>query len=139
MASTGAPTLPGSELQARYGTVSGTPAELDLDAEAALVHFVSAVAQRCSLAHDVADGGLAVALAEAALHSGRGAQLDLPLDPVTLFGEGCGQVILAMAPEQVEIEPLGSSVAVSRIGEVGGDAIFGVPLSHLRAAWESEG
>ena len=139
VASTGAPTLPGSELQARYGTVSGTPAELDLDAEAALVHFVSAVAQRCSLAHDVADGGLAVALAEAALHSGRGAQLDLPLDPVTLFGEGCGQVILAMAPEQVEIEPLGSSVAVSRIGEVGGDAIFGVPLSHLRAAWESEG
>ena len=139
VASTGAPTLPGSELQARYGTVSGTPAELDLDAEAALVHFVSAVAQRCSLAHDVADGGLAVALAEAALHSGRGAQLDLPLDPVTLFGEGCGQVILAMAPEQVEIEPPGSSVAVSRIGEVGGDAIFGVPLSHLRAAWESEG
>ena len=139
VASTAAPTLPGSELQARYGTVSGTPAELDLDAEAALVHFVSAVAQRCSLAHDVADGGLAVALAEAALHSGRGAQLDLPLDPVTLFGEGCGQVILAMAPEQVEIEPLGSSVAVSRIGEVGGDAIFGVPLSHLRAAWESEG
>ena len=139
VASTGAPTLPGSELQARYGTVSGTPAELDLDAEAALVHFVSAVAQRCSLAHDVADGGLAVALAEAALHSGRGAQLDLPLDPVTLFGEGCGQVILAMAPEQVEIEPLGSSVAVSRIGEVGGDAIFGVPLAHLRAAWESEG
>ena len=138
LASTGAPALPGSELQARYGTVSGTPPALDLAAEAALIRFVTEAAPRCSLAHDVSDGGLAVALAEAALHSGIGARLDLPLDAVTLFGEGRGQVILAVPAGQVETDPLGSDVAVRRIGEVGGDEILGVPLADLRTAWESE-
>jgi phosphoribosylformylglycinamidine synthase len=136
LAATGAPALPGSELQARYGTVSGAPPFLDLAAEAALVRFVTEAAPRCSLAHDVAEGGLAVALAEAALHSGVGARLDLSLDPVTLFGEGRGQVILALPSHQVETDPLGSGVDVRRIGEVGGDEILGVPLARLRAAWE---
>jgi phosphoribosylformylglycinamidine synthase len=138
LAATGTPAFPGSELQARYGTVSGTPPSLDLQAEAALIRFVTAAAPRCTLAHDVSDGGLAVALVEAALHSGVGAWLDLPGDPRTLFGEGCGQVILAVPPEQVEIDPLGSDVDVRRIGEVGGDAILGVTLGDLRAVWERE-
>jgi len=138
VATAGTPALPGSELQARYGTVSGMPPSLDLAAEAELVRFVTAASSRSSLAHDVSDGGLAVALAEAALHSGIGAVLDLPLDPVTLFGEGCGQVILALPADQVETDPLGSDVAIRRIGEVGGDEILGVALSDIRAAWERE-
>ncbi len=138
LAATGAPALPGSELQARYGTVSGTPPKLDLAAEAELIRFVAAAAPRCSLAHDVSDGGLAVALAEAALYSGVGASLDLPMDVVTLFGEGRGQVILAMPAEQVETDPLGSDVAIRRIGEVGGDEILGVALGELRTAWGRE-
>ena len=64
--------------------------------------------------------------------------LDLPLDPVALFGEGCGQVILALPADQVETDPLGSDVAVRRIGEVGGDEILGVALSEIRAVWERE-
>ena len=138
LAATGTPSLPGSELQALYGTVSGTPATLDLAAEADLIRFVAAAAARCSLAHDVSDGGLAVALAEAALHSGTGASLDLADDAATLFGEGCGQVILALPAEQVETDPLGSEVAVRRIGEVGGDEILGVTLAELRAVWEAD-
>ncbi len=138
LASTGAPALAGSELQARYGVVSGKPPTLDLEAEAALIAFVVAAAPRCSLAHDVSDGGLAVALAEAALHSGVGARLDLPDDPRVLFGEGCGQVILALPAEQVETDPLGSDVGIRRIGEVGGDEILGVSLDDLRAVWERE-
>ena len=137
LASTGTPALAGSELQARYGTVSGTPPTLDLAAEAALVRFVSEAAPRCSLVHDVSDGGLAVALAEAALYSGFGARLDLPLDLVTLFGEGRGQVILALPAHQVETDPLGSDIGVRRIGEVGGEELFGVTLSSMRAVWEA--
>ena len=57
---------------------------------------------------------------------------------ITLFGEGCGQVILAFPPDQVEIDPLGSEVGVRRIGEVGGDEILGVSLDDLRAVWERE-
>ncbi len=139
LASTGTPGLPGSEVQARRGTVSGVPPILDLDAEAALVRFVADAAPRCSLAHDVSRGGLAVALAQAALHSGIGARLDLDLDAVTLFGESRGQVILALPPDQIESDPLGSDVAVRRIGEVGGDAILGVGLADLRSVWEAEG
>ena len=138
LASTGTPALPGSELQARYGSVSGSPPALDLAAEAALVRFVIEAAPGCSLAHDVSDGGLAVALAEAALHSGVGARLDLSLDPVSLFGEGCGQVILALPALEGETDPLGSDVGVRRIGEVGGDEILGVTLARLRAVWERE-
>jgi phosphoribosylformylglycinamidine synthase len=136
LASAGVPALPGSEYQAHYGIVSGRPARLDLEAEAALVWFVAHAAPRCSFAHDVSGGGLAVALAEAALHGGIGARLDLPDDPATLFGEGVGQVILALPPDQVEVDPLGSEVGIRRIGEVAGDSVLGVPLAALREAWE---
>jgi phosphoribosylformylglycinamidine synthase II len=138
LAAAGTPSLPGSEYQARYGIVSGRPAALDLVAEAALVRLVVRMAPRCSLAHDVADGGLAVALAEAAIHSGVGARLDLRDDAATLFGEGAGQVILALPSDQVEVDPLGSDVGVRRIGEVGGDAVLGVAVADLRAAWGSD-
>ena len=59
LASTGAATLPGSELQARYGTVSGSPSPLDLAAEAALIRLIVDLAPRCTLAHDISDGGAA--------------------------------------------------------------------------------
>ena len=138
LASAGTPALPAPSSRRATAPSPGSPPALDLAAEAALVRFVTRGRPRCSLAHDVSEGGLAVALAEAALHSGIGARLDLPLDRVALFGEGCGQVILAMPAEQVEIDPLGSDVAVRRIGEVGGDEILGVSLDELRAAWEGE-
>ena len=62
--------LAGSEYQARFGEVGGRPARLDLAAEAALVEFLWRAAPQCSLVHDVSHGGLAVALAKAAIHSG---------------------------------------------------------------------
>src|SRR5262245_17968546 len=77
LVSAGRLALPGSELQALHGTVSGTPPALDLAAEAGLVRHVAAAAPRCTLAHDVSEGGVAVALAEAAVWSGVGAELDL--------------------------------------------------------------
>jgi phosphoribosylformylglycinamidine synthase II len=138
LAATGVPALPGSELQARYGSVSGSPPGLDFAAEAALVRLVFEAAPRCSLTHDVSDGGLGVALAEAALYSELGARLDLPLDAATLFGEGRGQVILALPPGRLETDALGSDARVRVIGEVGGDEILGVPLDRLRSVWERE-
>ena len=89
----------GSEYQALYGELGGEPAPLDLAAEAALVRFLWKAAPLLTLAHDVSDGGLAVALAEAALHSGIGAWLELPDGPLSLFGEGGGCAVVACAPE----------------------------------------
>jgi phosphoribosylformylglycinamidine synthase len=137
LATAGPRSLAGSELQARYGDTSGRPPVLDLRAEADLVKLLWRTAPRASLVHDVAEGGLAVALAEMAIHSGLGASLDLEDDVVTLFGEGGGQAVLAVPPEQLEVDALGADVDVRRIGEVGGATLFGVPVDVLRRAWES--
>ncbi|HEX4930468.1 MAG TPA: phosphoribosylformylglycinamidine synthase subunit PurL [Gaiellaceae bacterium] len=121
----------GSEYQARYGEVGGRPARLDLAAEASLVEFLRRAAPRCSLVHDVSHGGLAVTLAEAAIHSGLGADLTLPDDPRAWFGEGGGQAVLACAPEAVEL--LGG-VPIRRLGVAGGTSLLGIELDRLREA-----
>ena len=122
-------TLAGSEAQARWGALGGAPPELDLAGEAALVRLLWENAHRCSLVHDAAEGGLAVALAEAAIYSGAGAELELDDDPVSLFGEVGGQAVLAST---------GELPGARRIGTVGGPTILGVELAELRAAWMGE-
>jgi len=124
-------SIAGSEYQARYGTVGGGPARLDLVAEAALVEFLWRAAPTCSLVHDVSGGGLAVCLAEAAIHSGLGAKVELPADPRAWFGEGGGQAVLACPPERVD--RLGG-VPLRRLGVVGGDQLLGLRVSKLREA-----
>jgi phosphoribosylformylglycinamidine synthase len=135
----GSPALgfDGSEYQALYDTLRGCPPDLDLDAEAALVAFLWRNAARLSLAHDASEGGLAVALAEAALHSGLGAELDLPDDHRALFGEGGGQAVVACAP--AEVDALEGDVPLRRIGVVGGDSLLGLPLDVLGKAWHARG
>ena len=128
-------TLAGSEAQARWGAPGGTPS-LDLASEAALVGYATRAARHASLVHDVAEGGLAVALAEAALWSGLGASLELDDDPLTLFGEVGGQVIVAVPSDQVEPDPTGGDVDVRRIGTVGGHELLGIPLERLTEAYE---
>jgi phosphoribosylformylglycinamidine synthase len=85
-------------------------------------------------AHDVSEGGVAVALAECCIAGGIGAAVRLPhgLDP---FGEAPGRGFIVSGPR----EALGAFVV---IGEVGGDtlAIEGLlelAVSELRAARES--
>jgi phosphoribosylformylglycinamidine synthase subunit PurL len=134
------PSLAGSEYQARYGEVGGTPTPLDLDAEARLVSFLWHVAPLATLVHDAAEGGLAVCLAEAAIHSGCGAFIELRDDPVELFGEVGGRAVVACARELAdEIESVASElgVPVRRVGEAAGDTLLGVELHRLRSAWES--
>jgi phosphoribosylformylglycinamidine synthase II len=127
-------TFAGSEAQARWGSPGGSPS-LDLASEVALVRHAARLAPRASLLHDVAEGGLAVALAEAALWCGVGATLDLDEDPLTLHGEVGGQVVIAVEPEQIEPDPTGADVEVRRIGTVGGGSLFGLPLAELARAY----
>jgi phosphoribosylformylglycinamidine synthase II len=82
-------------------------------------------------AHDIAEGGLGVALAECCLAGGIGAAVSVPAD-LELFGEsfGCGFVV--SGPEETLRDfPV--------IGRVGGDALqidgqVTIALSELRAA-----
>ena len=80
----GAPelTLAWSEYQALYGESRRIGCATWTSAQsAALVEFLWRAAPLLSLAHDVAAGGLAVALAEAGLWSGVGAELELRTTP----------------------------------------------------------
>jgi len=98
-------------------------APLDLGAEARLIEFLWRAAPLLSLAHDASDGGLPVALAEAALWSGLGADVELPES---------GTAVIACAPE--DLERLGG-VPLLAVGVVGGDTVLGFGLDDLGKAW----
>ena len=132
-------SLAGSEYQAQFGEVGGSPAPLDLEAEARLVGFLWRAASECSLVHDASEGGLAVCLAEAAVHSGLGARLEHADDPLELFGEVGGRAVLACAPAAAAtLEHLAGELAVPllRAGTAGEATLFGVEVSRLRDARE---
>jgi phosphoribosylformylglycinamidine synthase len=132
------------------GRLEGSPPALDLAAEAALQRLLVALAGRRLLAaaHDLSDGGLAVALVEATVAAGVGASLTLPpgLSPLAaLVSESASRALVAVAPEvSGELEALagGAGVPATRLGTTGGDrlAVAGVldlPVSRLRDAYES--
>jgi phosphoribosylformylglycinamidine synthase II len=127
----------GSQYQARFGDVGGSPAPLELEAEARLVSFLWQAAPRSTLVHDVSEGGLAVCLAEAAIVSGCGAYLELADDPLELFGEIGGRAVLACASDAAdEVRSLAVELGVSlrSVGAAGGGTLFEVELAQLRSA-----
>jgi phosphoribosylformylglycinamidine synthase len=104
----------------------------DYHAEARVVEALWRSAPELSLAHDVSDGGLAVALAEAALWSGLGAELELPEE--TWFAETAVRAVIACAPTDVELI---EGVPLRELGFVGGDRVLGLKLSELDVAWKA--
>jgi phosphoribosylformylglycinamidine synthase subunit PurL len=132
----GMPTvsLDGSEYQACFlGGAAGRPPEPIPPFEAALVHFLWRVAPRLTSAHDTAEGGLAVALAESALAAGIGAKVELDDDIAAWFGEGGGRAVVTCPPEN---ESLLEGMPYRRIGTVGGTKILGLELADVRSAYE---
>ena len=126
-------SLDGSEYQARFlGGPAGRPSLPDYAAETALVRFLWRFAPALSAAHDAAEGGLAVALAELALWSGVGAELELDDDALTWFGEGGGRAVVACTADEAERL---QGIALQRIGVVRGSRLLGVRLDELRAAY----
>ncbi|NEM06698.1 phosphoribosylformylglycinamidine synthase subunit PurL [Geodermatophilus normandii] len=127
-----------------HGHLGGRPPAVDLEAERALGRLLGALGREglVTSAHDLADGGLAQALAESALRYGTGATLRLADDPFTaLFSEsGARAVVTTTDPEAVRTTAEWAGVAVTELGTTGGDvlAVDGVgelPLAELRAAW----
>jgi phosphoribosylformylglycinamidine synthase subunit PurL len=130
----GAPelSLDGSEYQALFlGGPAGRPPMPELAAEAALVRFLWRASPLLTCAHDCAEGGLAVALAEAALAAGVGARIELEDDAVAWFGEGGGQVVVSLSDEDVSVL---EGMPHRRLGVVGGDKLLGIPLAALADA-----
>ncbi len=100
--------------------------ELDLPAALAAIEVVrdAVRAGALSSAHDIAEGGLAVALAECCLAGGIGAQVSMQPQDVDierlLFGEASGGFLLS-GPEQALRKLTG--VLVQIIGHVGGQSL----------------
>jgi len=132
-------------LALRRGIEKGLPPQIDLSRER-LLHRVLAetiAAGHVVTAHDVSEGGLAVALAEACL-SGRaerriGAEIGLTekLRPdALLFGESAGRVVVAgpaAAPVVEAASQAGIPAAV--IGRTGGDRLRIAPSGGGAQPW----
>jgi len=130
----------------------GMPPALDMEYEkrvqAAAREIVSA--RLAGSAHDVSEGGLAVALAECCFGpNGVGAVIDLDSDlrpEFLLFHEGPSRVLISTAqPEQVARIARKHNIQAPVIGatmkggikiRVGGNLLVDCDLRSLRAAWE---
>ena len=132
------------------GHLGGMPPQVVLGAERDLARVMRAAAAEglLSSAHDLSEGGLAVALAESALQGGLGFAVTLPEgDPtVMLFSESGARAVVSLSGEQLgRFEELCAehSVPTARIGEVTGDGmaefvgLFSIGLDEVREAWRS--
>jgi phosphoribosylformylglycinamidine synthase II len=124
--------LGGSEfLRTIRGRDEGPCPEVDLEAERRLVRLLTGLAHHRKLAsaHDLSDGGLAVALAECAMKSGLGAGVSLDADvrpSALLFGESTGRALVSFEPKAeaaVRASAEQSGVPFAVIGKVGGDRL----------------
>jgi phosphoribosylformylglycinamidine synthase len=120
-----APSLAASELAKLGGEPlpDGLP-EIDIEAVAATQAAVrdAVRAGGISSAHDIAEGGLAVAVAECCLAGGIGASIRIARSDDArsmLFGEAPGGFLLS-GPER-ELEALGARVPTVGLGTVGGE------------------
>ncbi len=121
----GKPSLGGSEyLAVIHGQEVGRPPALDMEAEKRLQAFLRDVISQGLLqsAHDVSDGGLAVALAECCIAGGIGATVDWPdYQAKDLFAEMTATVVVTVAPSQsAAFEALSGK---RPIGYVSGDCL----------------
>lgn len=143
----GQPVLGGSEyVSRRFGEVTGKPPVLDLDHERQVQETVQRLIAEGTIdtAHDVALGGIAVALAKMAVLSDIGATIDdSPLrnratryDEVW-FGETASEIIVAVdaaASQELDAILFATNVPFARIGVVGGTELsFGFSSFELAA------
>ena len=130
--------LGGSEfLHVVYEQIRGVPPQLDLSREAALQRVLvegtgSGVIRS---AHDCAEGGVAVALAECCFDAGLGVDVDLAAvsdasaeyrETASLFSESASRVVVSVAPGHASTllsMAAAAGVPAKQIGHVGGKRI----------------
>ena len=145
--------LGGSEyMKVLHGQSAGRPPQLDLARERAAHEFMleASAAGLLHSAHDVAEGGLLVAVAETCLLGGRGLRAAAFQPPAELqpaaffFGETQGRFVLS-APSRAmpELQSLARRLKLELhlLGLAGGDRLelerqLSVSLDELREAWE---
>src|SRR5690606_714803 len=132
-------------LRELFGKKEGPAPHVDLAHERKVGDFVRKLIADgvATAAHDLSDGGLAVALAEMAMASGIGATIDEPASGSTLasfFGEDQGRYIVTVAKGTAE-KLAADGVSVQRIGTTGGSSLKlgnarAISVDELKAAHE---
>jgi phosphoribosylformylglycinamidine synthase subunit PurL len=135
-------------LRLLFDLEQGRPPRVDLEAEVRLAKLMRRLVseRRLETAHDLAEGGLAVALAESCFEAGVGAKLRVSLTPTALFSESQARAVVACLPEHCEAvlrlaEELG--VPAAEVGETGGSELvvaadggeLRVEVAALRQKW----
>lgn len=147
------PEIGGSEYLATFhGLVAGEPPALDLEREKAVQALVreAIAAGLVTAAHDCAEGGLAVALAESALAGGLGAEVELASDlrpDYLLFSESQSRILLAVAPEAgdrvldlarekgLPVTVIGRCGGHSLAVRINGRTLFNLSLEEMGKQW----
>jgi phosphoribosylformylglycinamidine synthase len=135
------------------GVTWGEPPDLDLTAEAALQRCVLELIQKGLIesAHDLSDGGLAVAAAESTFRNEVGAELNLrdSSEPpeIALFGEQAGRVLVSCDPTQcptiqqvvarhsIQAEFLGTTGGDKLVMRCGGSDVVSVYVADTKNVW----
>jgi len=143
-----------------HGLLCGRPPRVDLELELGVQGLLrqAIAADLVASAHDLSDGGLAVALAEACIASGMGAQVAVPSSAERcdrlLFGEGGARVLVAVPQEHegawqallAQAFPGEAPVPATRLGVVttsadlvmrqGEAVVLHLPVNQLQEAYE---
>ncbi len=146
--------LGGSEYLATiHGKVAGMPPALELDKEKALHKLLLGAIGKDLLksAHDLSEGGLAVALAECTFGNNIAAAVELHSNGLRsdslLFGESQSRVLLSVAADKVEVLlalAAQENVPARVIGRTGGERlsltldgreVINLPLDKMKHAW----
>ncbi len=134
-----------------HGHLGGLPPFPNLEAEKALAEVMVAAAKQelLSGAHDLSEGGLAIALTESCLRRGHGATVALPegLDAAAiLFSETPARAVVSVpqtkldtfralcAEHNLPLEHLGE---VNRERKLIVEGLFALPLDQIRALWQA--
>jgi len=154
----GEPTLGGSEyLAVIHGQEVGRPPVLDMEAEKKLQAFLREAIDQGLLqsAHDVSDGGLAVALAECCIADSRGAHLysfGSAMSALAIFGERTATAVVSVPGNMESVDRFDvlvreNDIPCRPIGIVSGDKlvidtvrgksnIATISIADLRTAYE---
>ncbi|MGF7036676.1 phosphoribosylformylglycinamidine synthase [Paenibacillus mucilaginosus] len=146
--------LGGSEFQyVVHGVTEGRPPQIDLDVEKTLLDTVLGAIQKglVASAHDLSDGGLAVALAESCISGRLGANVNLTTDlraDIALFSESQSRLLLSAAPEKaseleavlkaagVPVQVIGKVEGTSLQVQVNGSAAIDAAVAELQQVWK---
>jgi phosphoribosylformylglycinamidine synthase len=140
--------LGGSEaLAVRHGRLVGRAPLLDISAEVRLTGLLGDPSFGAS-AHDLSEGGLAVALAELALAAKAGIRVTLPVDApplIALFSESAARAVVSCEPQDIDrtlTTARAAGVPATVLGTVTGDAlevegVLSLSLDEIHHVYES--